>query len=99
MSATEYRFQFKPDVDLSEAEDTMRLSLLAAEGLFGEARVRTEVSYTVDPLRAEILVVGDAPVGEAVTQIFTSLLSHEFGRGAFTVRRESARQPATAPAA
>jgi len=90
MSATEYRFQFKPEVDLSEAESTMRLSLLAAEGLFGEARVRTEVSYTVDPLRAEIRVIGDAPVGESVTQIVTSLLSHEFGRSAFTVRRELA---------
>jgi len=95
MSSNEYRFQFKPDVDLPEAEGTMRLSLLAAEGLFGEARVRTEVSYTVDPLRAEIRIAGDTPVGETVTQIFTSLLSHEFGRSAFSVRRE----PATATAA
>jgi len=90
MRQTEHRFQFSPDVDLSEAESTIRLSLLAVEGLFGEARVRTEVSYTVDPLRAEIRVIGDAPVGESVTQIVTSLLSHEFGRSAFTVRRELA---------
>lgn len=97
MRQTEHRFQFNPDVDLSEAEATLRLSLLAAEGLHGEARVRTEVSYTLEPLRSEIRVVGGEPVGDAVVQIYTSLLSHEFGRGAFTVRRESA--PATVPAA
>jgi hypothetical protein len=97
MRQTEHRFQFNPDVDLSEAEATLRLSLLAAEGLHGEARVRTEVSYTLEPLRSEIRVVGGEPVGDTVVQIYTSLLSHEFGRGAFTVRRESA--PAAVPAA
>jgi len=96
MRQMEYRFQFSPEVDLEEAVATLRLSLLAAEGPFGEARVRTEVSFAVEPLRAEIRVLGATPALEAVTQIFASLLSHEFGRDSFVIRRESAAATVTA---
>jgi hypothetical protein len=98
MSHTEHRFQFTPEVDLQEAEATLRLSLLAAEGLYGEARIRTDVSYSIEPLRSAIRVEGGAPVSEAVAQIYTSLLSHEFGRRAFTVRRSPAGEPAATTA-
>lgn len=93
-----FRFQFTADVDLGEADSTLRLSLLAAEGLHGEARVRTEVTFAVDPVRAEIRVAGGGIVTEHVVQIYTSLLTHEFGREAFTVRRDSP-EPATAAVA
>jgi len=98
MNASEFRFQFTADVDLAEAESTLRLSLLAAEGLYGEAKVRTEVTYTVDPVRAEIRVSGSTAVAGASVQIYTSLLSHEFGRDAFTVRRELEAAAAAAAA-
>lgn len=97
MRSVEYRFQFSPDVDLAEAEDTLRLSLLAAEGLFGEAKIRTEATFSVHPLQTELRVSGCATVVDSVAQICTSLLSHEFGREAFTVRRET--EPAVAAAA
>ncbi len=96
MNHMEYRFQFSPEVDLDEAVGTLRLSLLAAEGPYGEARVRTEVSFTVEPIRAEIHVSGATQVLDAVVQIFTSLLSHEFGRDTFTIRREAV--PTAVPA-
>jgi hypothetical protein len=66
--------------------------------LYGEARIRTDVSYSIEPLRSEIRVEGGAPVSEAVAQIYTSLLSHEFGRRAFTVRRSPAGEPAATTA-
>jgi hypothetical protein len=93
MRDAQWRFQFRPNVNLSEAESTLRLSLLAAEGLFGEARVRTEVTYMVEPLRSAIYLSGSKPVVEAVAQMFTSLLSHEFGRGAFTAEPDSILAP------
>ena len=98
MRDTEFHFQFTADVDLAEAEGTLRLSLLAAEGLHGEAKVRTEVTFTVDPVRAEIRVAGSGVVTENVVQIYTALLTHEFGREAFTVRRNS-RDPVAAAVA
>jgi len=98
MRCVEYRFQFSPEVDLEEAEDTLRLSLLAAEGLFGEAKVRTEVTFSVHPLQAEMRVNGCDTIVGAVAQICTSLLTHEFGREAFGVRREPVAEPAAAAA-
>jgi hypothetical protein len=88
MRGVEYRFQFSPDVDLAEAEDTLRLSLLAAEGLFGEARVRTEATFSVHPLQAELRVSGCDAIVTSVAQICTSLLTHELGRESFAVCRE-----------
>lgn len=98
MRCVEYRFQFSPDVDLADAEDTLRLSLLAAEGLFGEAKVRTEVTFSVHPLQAELRVSGSDNIVESAAQICTSLFTHEFGRGAFCVRREPSAEPAAAAA-
>lgn len=98
MRPVEYRFQFSPDVDLAEAEDTLRLSLLAAEGLYGEAKVRTEATFSVHPLQSELRVSGCATVVDSVAHICTSLLTHEFGRESFTVRREPASPPAAVAA-
>ena len=98
MRCVEYRFEFSPNVDLSEAEDTLRLSLLAAEGLFGEAKVRTEATFSVHPMQTELRVAGCDIIVEAVAQICTSLLTHEFGRAAFRVRREPTAEPAAVAA-
>ncbi len=94
--ASTFRFKFVPGVSLAEAADTARLSLLAAEGLFGEARVRTESYLDLDQDQAEIRVIGDDPVGPTVSKIFTALISREFGSAAFTVHRDLSGQVAPA---
>jgi hypothetical protein len=82
-----YRFQFDEGVPLRDAEDTLLLSLVAAEGLYGEARVRMDSAYLVDaPLRT-IVVDAATDVGQDVCGIFTSFLAREFSPGAFCVRR------------
>jgi hypothetical protein len=87
MNTAVFRFTFAPGVDLTEAEATLQLSILAAEGLFGEARVRMEVSYHADAPRSVIVVDGSTPSGDAVVRIFTSFLTREFGPEGFSVRR------------
>jgi hypothetical protein len=93
-----YRFQFTPPVDLNEAEATLRLAVMACEGLFGEARTRMEVSYSLDAGASAITVDGRTAPGEAVIRIFASYLSREFGRDAFVISRhdEPAAEPVTA---
>jgi hypothetical protein len=98
MRDTRFRFEFAADVDVAEAQGTLGLSLLAAEGLHGDAKVRTDVAYSVDLVRSEIHVSGRGVTLDHVVQIFTSLLTHEFGREAFRVRREPAAEPAAAAA-
>lgn len=89
MHTSVYRFSFSRGIDLAEAEATLHLAILAAEGLFGEARVRMEASYHMDAPRAALLVDGGTPVGDAVVRIFTTFVTREFGADAFAVRRVS----------
>jgi hypothetical protein len=93
MSGT-FRFVFKEDVSLVDAELSLHVAIFAVEGLFGVARVRLEVSYHVDePLRV-IIVDGGSDLGAALVRIFTNLLLREFGEEAFQVRRT---EPSPAP--
>ena len=82
-----FRFRFASPTALVEAEATLQLSILAAEGLFGEASVRTDASYHVDVPRAMLLVDGGTACGAAVVRIFTVFLIKEFGADGFAVRR------------
>ena len=86
MKTQVYRFTFISGTDLTEAELTLRMAFLAAEGLVGESRVRMEASYHVDSPRLVILVDGGTCSGDAIVRIFTAFVTHEFGGDAFTVR-------------
>jgi len=82
-----YRFRFRSDIDLAEAESTLHLAIVAAEGLFGEAQTRMDVAYAVDPSITAVIVDASTEVGQAVSAIFTAFVLREFGRQAFDVRR------------
>ena len=89
-----FRFAFKEDVSLVDAELSLHLAIFAVEGLFGVARVRLEVSYHVEEPRRVIVVDGSNEVGGALVRVFTNLLLREFGEDAFQVRRAD---PSPAP--
>jgi len=93
MSTTVFRFRFRSPADLAEAETTLHLSILAAEGLFGEARTRTDVSYRVSAPDTGLLIDASTPTGVAVVRILTAFLSREFGAGGFSVGRVPDRSP------
>jgi hypothetical protein len=81
------RFDFKPDVDIGAAEETLHLAMLAAEGLVGSARVRLEGIYWVDETLQRLFVPAGNRVGRIVTRIFAALAAREFGEEAFEVHR------------
>ena len=87
MKINAYRYRFRPDIGLNDAEDTLMLAVLAAQGLFGEARVRMDAGYAIDPTIGVIIVDASTLIGQVITAIFTAFISREFGRGAFHVRR------------
>jgi hypothetical protein len=82
-----YRFTFDPAVPLPEAEASLQLAILAIEGLYGEARVRLDVAYHVDPTCGSITVDGSTEAGAALLGVFMSLLIKEFGSASVTVGR------------
>jgi len=87
MNEDAYRYRFDEGVGLHEAEETLLLSILATEGLYGQARVRMDAGYAIDPAIRAIVVDASTDVGQAVNGIFTSFLMREFGPGSFGVKR------------
>lgn len=103
MTRDVYRFVLKETVPLDQAEMSLQLAILAAEGLYGGARVRMDVGYHLDEPRRTVVVDANTEVGSAVVRIFTAFLTREFGEHAFEVRRveaprASAQEGATCPA-
>ena len=65
----------------------MLLAVLAAEGVFGEARVSLDCRYAIDESIRAIIVDAATPVGMLVNSIFVTFILREFGREAFDVWR------------
>ena len=85
MNPTTYRFSFADLAQLDEAESTLHLAILAAEGLYGEALLRVEFAYSLDDEGTCLHVHGGNDVSDTVVRIFTALAIKEFGATAFTV--------------
>ncbi len=96
MNGGVYRYFFSEGVPLGEVRDSLLLSVLAAEGVHGRAQVLLGVGYAVDEGTRACVVDATSPVGETVSQIFTGLLTREFGENAFTVERDD-RLPGSFP--
>ena len=88
-----YRYRFAERVDMRGAEDLVFLSILAADGLFGEARVRMDAAYAVDESIRALVIDAGTPVGLVVNCIFTAFALREFGPCAIHVRRVEAFGP------
>ena len=82
-----YRYRFGNDADLAEAEETLLLAILAAEGLYGRARVHVDAAYAVDRSIRALIVDAAGDVGEDINAVFTAFLLREFGGEGFAVRR------------
>ena len=87
MDSPLYRYRFAEAVDLRDAQDTLLLAALAAEGVFGESRVRMDFSYATDPSIRAIIVDASTPVGQVVSAVFGAFVLREFGPDGFDVRR------------
>lgn len=82
-----FRFVFKEEVSVLDAELSLHLAIFAIEGLFGAARVRLDASYQINEPRRVIIVDASNEVGEALVRVFTNLLLREFGDDSLQVDR------------
>lgn len=87
MASEAYRYVFNDNVDLRDVEDTLLLSVLAVEGIHGEARVRMEAHYACDTGARAVAIDAGSEVGRHLNAVFTSFVIREFGRSAFCVQR------------
>ena len=86
MIADGYVFRFRSAEALRQAAATLRLALVAAGGIHGEARGRMDAAYATDPVLCAIAVDASTQVGQDVAGIFGALLGAVFGSAGFTVR-------------
>ena len=82
-----YRYRFADSDDLQEAQKTLRLAMLAAEGIFGEALVQMDAACVIDESIDVIVIDASTPVGKVVNKVFTIFILREFGPRAFQVMR------------
>lgn len=82
-----YRYIFLNGTILREAEKTLLLATVAAEGLHGESVVRMDASYVVDEKLFTISVDASTVVGENIASIFTAFLAKELDQSKFSVGR------------
>lgn len=87
MHADAYRFEFRSDVSLSDAEKSLHLALFAVEGIFGRAQIRLDARYVLDEDGHAVVLDTTTLIGETALRVFTGLLLREFGEDDFSVRR------------
>jgi hypothetical protein len=90
MKQFSYRYTFGANIPIEEVEATLRLAVLAAEGLHSEAEVRLEGAHTFDYERRRCVIDAATAVGRNINRLFLNIIGHEFGADAFQVERVKA---------
>ena len=85
-------FTFELAVSMESVEESVLLSIIAAEGLHGSGRVRLDAAYHVSARKRACVIDVGSDVGRDVARILTGFLIREFGEDSFDIRRPN-RQP------
>lgn len=83
--STGIRYQFGPTVDMDEVQNTLRLAVLAAEGMFGEARVELGITCRTCPIQRQCDVVAEPEIGRMFYGVFLTYLRTNLGDDAVQV--------------
>jgi hypothetical protein len=87
-------FTFAPAVPEDGVNDTLTLSLMAVETLYGPERVSIECDATfAEGGNKKVLITGQTEVARALARIFLGYCWREFGQAAVTVRRGEGGTP------
>lgn len=82
-----YRFKFKEAISPKVIEETLFWAVFNAESVFGKPKVRLDASFLFDREKKVCVIDKTTEVGQHIAQIFTSLITREFGEDAFKVER------------
>ncbi len=87
MSRNIYRYTFDDKTSLTEVRDSLFLAVFSAEGVHGRAQVRLDAAFRLDEKKRACVIDAATPIGRTIAQVFTGLLTRQFGEDAFTVER------------
>lgn len=80
MNTVRIKITFDDTINMTDAECTLLLAVVAAEGVFGSAHVRMDLCYEVRSEQREIVIHGDSFLGEIVALMYISLLINGLAR-------------------
>lgn len=86
-----FHFTFAASVPADELSDTVVLSTIATEALYGAERVALEAQAEFDAKARTVCVRGETEVGRAMATLFLGFIWREHGQAAVTVRRGDGR--------
>ncbi len=89
-----YRFRLHANVPMAEVRESLKLAILAAEGLHGAAQVRLDFAYCADDEKRTLVLEARGEAGIAVIRMFTGFLSQQIGETGFRVERVALRRDA-----
>lgn len=88
-----YRLVFEPAVDMEAVEETLLLAILAVGCLYGEAAVRLDAGYAIDPDARVVVLDAGTEIGCAVARVFIGFCTRECGDDTFAVARADGPVP------
>lgn len=89
MNDGDYRYSFPDGTDMKDIEETLLMSVIAAEGVHGRARVRIDASFDVDHDRCTCRISSGHDAGENIARVFTEFLLLERGDDGFELEHQS----------
>ena len=96
MDRTFNRYRFTKSVPMREADDSLMLAVLAAEGNCGRSSVRLDASFTLDKTKRTCVIDVTTEVGQQISRIFTAFVTKQFGEESFAVEQGSTSDRPTA---
>ena len=82
-----YRFEFAGKAPAKKIEESLFWAVFNAESVFGKPRVRLDASFLFDREKRVCVIDKATEVGQPIAQVFTSLVTREFGEASFKVER------------
>ena len=88
MNKTIYHYRIKDGIPMNAVKDSLLLSVMAAEGLYGRSRINLEARFRLERVSKTCMIEAGTKIGETIACVFTGLLIREFGEQAFKVERK-----------
>lgn len=84
-TATARTFHFKSHVGMRDVAQTLELSRIAAESLFGSERLDLEAPCTIDDVGHSVTIESSTEAGRALAILFLAYAKREFGPAAIEI--------------
>ena len=85
MDRSIYRYKLSPKISMIDAWNSLFLSILASESIYGRAEVRTGLRFYLDDEEHTCYFDARSDVGQHTLKVFTGLITEQFGNDSYSI--------------